>query len=98
MRIILFILLICFQIGCEKNQKTMGNKTNIPPSMMYIQPKMDKDQVLNILGAPKNRQFEGEWEKWVYYYPDMPGGKLFIIYFYKELVGETWESVSDSPR
>lgn len=58
---------------------------------------MTKDEVVSLLGAPRSRQPEaGQWEKWVYYDPGMD--KLFVVYFYKGLVGETWESVIDYPN
>ena len=90
----LFLLLIWFLIGCSStNPTTLNNKLN-------IHNKMTKDEVISILGTPRKRQLEGELEKWVYYQPAISGStdNYFIVYFYKELVGETWESIDGSSR
>lgn len=90
----IFLILICFLVGCGSTApRNLNNRTQIHTNMT-------KAEVLSILGAPRNRQHEGEWEKWVYYQPGAsgPADKYFMVYFYKELVGETWESITDSPR
>ncbi|MFO7971096.1 MAG: hypothetical protein R6U40_05020 [Desulfobacterales bacterium] len=90
MKKILFSLLVILFLSCTTGGTTLDNRYKVHPNMT-------KDEVVSLLGAPRSRQPEGdEWEKWVYYEPGMD--KLFFVYFYKGLVGETWESVMHYPN
>jgi hypothetical protein len=70
--IFLFGLLVTFLSGCG----TLENKVS------QINPGDDKKQVLAIMGAPGDRQFQGKDEAWQYRKMRVGGFNFRVIWFY----------------
>lgn len=60
MKTLTILLTLTFFVGCAAiNQSTMERTA-------LVNPGMEKEKVLEILGPPGNRQFKGKGEAWQY--------------------------------
>lgn len=78
MKILIIILTSIVFVGCAAiNQSTMKRTA-------LVNPGMDKEKVLEILGTPGNRQFKGKDEAWQYCQTSVWGttDKFVVIWFY----------------
>lgn len=90
--VILAIILV-FTTGCA----THGTQ-ELREKAVMIDLGMEKSDVVGILGAPGNRQFEGKNEAWQYKGYGLIEDDLHVVWFYDgEVVGYTAESSKDLP-
>ena len=74
-----FILIAIFIVfsSCSSSLKAIREKQAL------IDNGMDKKQVIEIMGAPKDRQFKGDDEAWQYCGASLDTYEFVIVWFYK---------------
>ncbi len=66
---------------------------------LLIESGMTKENVVKIMGAPGNRQFDGREEVWQYCATGLISDKYYVIWFYDSLVtGLTQYTEDNSPN